>query len=151
LTAAASVDVPLSDPWTLTFPSNLGAPSSVSLPQPTSWTENADPGVKYFCGSPTYTTAFTTPPATSDRALILDLGRVKNFSKIQINGKPLPTLWKAPWRLDVSDLVRPGRRNTLSVRVTNLWINRLIGDEQSPTRCRGLARPAPSSPDPRGS
>jgi len=44
---------------------------------------------------------------------------------------PLPVLWKAPFRVDVSGLVRPGV-NTLSVRVTNLWPNRLIGDEQQP-------------------
>ncbi len=40
-------------------------------------------------------------------------------------------LWKAPWRLDATKWVKPGQ-NTLTVRVTNLWVNRLIGDEQLP-------------------
>jgi hypothetical protein len=31
----------------------------------------------------------------------------------------------------VSDIVKPGE-NTLEVRIVNLWINRMIGDEQLP-------------------
>src|SRR5262249_16809563 len=61
----------------------------------------------------------------------LDLGKVKNFAEVSINGKRVDTLWKAPFRREVTGLVRPGR-NTLTVRVTNLWPNRLIGDEQQP-------------------
>ncbi len=34
---------------------------------------------------------------------------------------------KPPYRADVTDLVKPGA-NTLDVKVTNLWANRLIGD-----------------------
>ncbi|MGC8834926.1 MAG: glycosylhydrolase-like jelly roll fold domain-containing protein, partial [Armatimonadota bacterium] len=61
----------------------------------------------------------------------LDLGRVKNFAEVTLNGRKLGILWKAPFRLDVTGIVKPGR-NLLSVRVTNLWPNRLIGDEQLP-------------------
>ena len=118
-------------PWTLTFPPNLGAPPSVTLPTLTSWTTSTDPGVKYFSGSATYTTTFTASAPRKNHAQILDLGGVKNFAEIRLNGVALPTLWKAPWRADGSGLVRKGD-NTLSVRVTNLWVNRLIGDEQLP-------------------
>ncbi|HLP26809.1 MAG TPA: hypothetical protein VK477_14100, partial [Acidobacteriota bacterium] len=41
------------------------------------------------------------------------------------------TVWKEPYRLDVTDLVRAGA-NTLEIAVTNLWTNRLIGDEFLP-------------------
>jgi len=59
------------------------------------------------------------------------LGKVKNFARVKLNGRDLGILWKAPFRLDVTGVVKPGA-NTLDVEVTNLWPNRLIGDEQQP-------------------
>ncbi|HVT11337.1 MAG TPA: glycosyl hydrolase [Fimbriimonadaceae bacterium] len=119
-------------PWKLTFPPKLGAPPSATLPTLSSWTENANPGIKYFSGSATYRTSFTVPAAmlSAKYRVFLDLGRVKNFAEVWINGKPLPILWKAPFRIAAEGL-RPGR-NELVVRVTNLWPNRMIGDEQYP-------------------
>jgi hypothetical protein len=98
-----------------------------------SWTEHADPGVRYFSGTAEYTLAFDVPAPMlgAGRALALDLGRVKHFAEVRLNGRDLGVLWKAPFRVDVTGLVKPGR-NTLSIRVTNLWPNRLIGDEQLP-------------------
>ena len=64
---------------------------------------------------------------------MLDLGRVKNFAEVTVNGTAYPVLWKPPFRLDITDAAR--RANgalELSVKVTNLWPNRLIGDEQLP-------------------
>jgi hypothetical protein len=125
--------MPVGGPWTLAFPPNLGAPSSATLDTLASWSENADPGIRYFSGAAAYETTFTVSPGafSSGRALILDLGRVMNFAEVRLNGKSLPTLWKPPFRIDVTGQVHPGA-NTLTVRVTNLWPNRLIGDEQQP-------------------
>ena len=39
-----------------------------------------------------------------------------------------------PSRVDMTGAARPGK-NTLTVKVTNLWPNRLIGDEQRPADC----------------
>jgi hypothetical protein len=47
------------------------------------------------------------------------------------SGKDLGTLWKRPFGVDATDVLIPGT-NRLEVRVTNLWPNRLIGDEQLP-------------------
>ena len=66
-----------------------------------------------------------------DRHQWLDLGDVQAFAEVKLNGKPLGVLWKPPYRLDVSDIVTPGR-NSLKVSLTNLWPNRMIGDEQLP-------------------
>ena len=54
---------------------------------------------------------------------------MKNLAEVSVNGKALGILWKAPFRVDVTGALKPGA-NTLEIRVTNLWVNRLIGDQQ---------------------
>jgi len=128
--------VEASGPWTLNFPSNWGAPARITLPQLISWTEYPDSGVKYFSGTATYVKEVSIPEETFGKgnALWLNLGEVKNFAEVSINGKPLGILWKPPFRVDITGAAKPGK-NTLEIRVTNLWPNRLIGDEQLPPDC----------------
>ena len=57
------------------------------------------------------------------------------IAEVKLNGRDLGILWKPPFRVDVTDAVRPGD-NALEVRVTNLWVNRLVGDEQLPEDCK---------------
>jgi hypothetical protein len=56
---------------------------------------------------------------------------VKNFAEVSLNGKPFGVLWKPPFRVNLTGAAHPGT-NALEVKVTNLWPNRLIGDEQLP-------------------
>ena len=46
-----------------------------------------------------------------------------------INGKSLGIVWKSPFRVDVTGALSPGK-NSVEIKVTNLWVNRLIGDQQ---------------------
>jgi hypothetical protein len=62
----------------------------------------------------------------------LDLGNVKNLPKVSINGKPLGVIWKKPFRVDVTNTLKPAE-NKLEIKVVNLWVNRLIGDLQPGT------------------
>ncbi|MCO5296265.1 MAG: hypothetical protein M9921_05345 [Fimbriimonadaceae bacterium] len=119
--------------WHLAFPPKLGAPPQVELSRLISWTDHPVSGVRYFSGTATYTKQVTVPSAflAPGRVVWLDLGRVKNFAEVVLNGKSLGVLWKEPFRLDVTQALKPGA-NALEVRVTNLWPNRLIGDEQLP-------------------
>jgi hypothetical protein len=130
--APAAKSIPVAGPWQLSFPPHLGAPATVTLSNLISWTEHPNKGVKYFSGSGTYTTSFVVPKGAMNSSVVpyLDLGRVKNIAEIWLNGRELPELWKAPFRLPATGL-HPGR-NTLVVRVTNLWPNRVIGDEFLP-------------------
>jgi hypothetical protein len=48
-----------------------------------------------------------------------------------VNGRPLGIVWKPPYRVDVTDALKDGA-NAIEIEVTNLWPNRLIGDEQLP-------------------
>jgi len=128
--------VELKGPWTLAFPPGLGAPESVPLDSLISWTVHADKGVKYFSGTATYRTTFAAPPRPASPAprIVLDLGDVRFFADVKLNGRDLGILWKPPFRVDVTGALREGD-NELEVRVTNLWPNRLIGDEFLPEDC----------------
>jgi hypothetical protein len=67
---------------------------------------------------------------------MLDLGTVKNFAEVKVNGKTFPALWRPPFRLDVTDALINENGNItsdtlqLEIKVTNLWPNRLIGDDR---------------------
>lgn len=125
--------VEISGAWTVNFPPNLGAPPSISLEKLISLTEHANPGVKNFSGTATYVKKVSVPAdATANgKRLFLDLGRVQVIAQVMINGKDLGYLWMPPFRLDVTDAVHAGE-NDLEIRVTDLWTNRLIGDEALP-------------------
>src|SRR5258705_10624792 len=60
---------------------------------------------------------------------MLNLGTVREIAEVSVNGKAGGVAWKAPYVVDVTDAVKPGA-NSLTIKVTNLWPNRLIGDAQ---------------------
>jgi hypothetical protein len=125
--------VEITGSWELDFPPNWGAPKKITLDKLISWTEHPDNGVKYFSGTATYVKDVEIPAALVGRgkALYLDLGQLKNLAEVKLNGKDLGILWKPPFRVAISGAATAGT-NKLEVRVTNLWPNRLIGDEQLP-------------------
>ncbi|MDQ7909025.1 glycosyl hydrolase [Phytohabitans sp. ZYX-F-186] len=120
-------------PWLVAFQENRGAPAQVTLDQLASLHHHPDAGVKYFSGTAAYRTTFTPPsgPRGGDRRVFLDLGRVEVIAEVSVNGRDLGQVWKPPYLVDVTDALRSGP-NALEVRVTTLWPNRLIGDEQLP-------------------
>ncbi len=125
--------IEVSGPWVAHFPPHWGAPTSVPFPTLASWSQAADPGVKYFSGTATYSKTITVPADRLGRSrrLYLDLGDVQVMARVKLNGHDLGVLWKAPYRVDISRVAKTGA-NALEVRVVNLWINRMIGDEQLP-------------------
>ena len=123
--------------WEVGFPPHLGAPDHITMPKLISWTESDIEGVKYFSGTATYNQTFDVPALLlgTGKHLYLDLGRVKNLAQVTINGKDLGILWKPPFSLDATDALKAGA-NQIVIRITNLWPNRLIGDEQYPDDCQ---------------
>ncbi len=119
--------------WDLSFPPNWGAPPSVTLDKLISWTDSTNAGVRYFSGTATYEKEIeiSADRLTAGRELWLDLGAVKNFAEVSLNGQDFGVLWKPPFRVNITTAAKPGA-NKLTVKVTNLWPNRLIGDEQLP-------------------
>jgi len=53
------------------------------------------------------------------------------MAQVKVNGTDLGVLWRDPFRLDITDVVKVGS-NLLEIEVVNNWGNRLIGDEQYP-------------------
>ncbi|MFA6173775.1 MAG: glycosyl hydrolase [Kiritimatiellales bacterium] len=129
LTVSGSVQSTLTGPWTVAFPPGKQAPASITLPALVSWTESADDGVKYFSGTAAYSKTFDFQISDPSARIILDLGQVKNIAEVSLNGTNFGTLWKPPFTVDVTAAVRAGT-NQLEIKVTNLWPNRLIGDEK---------------------
>ena len=121
----------LAGPWSVSFDASRGGPAETRFDSLASWSASADTGIRYYSGTATYARALQVPdewlhPGTR---LWLDLGDVKNIAEVSINGHALGTLWRTPFRAEITHAAHAGQ-NTLVVKVTNLWVNRIIGDRQ---------------------
>ncbi|HVU36411.1 MAG TPA: glycosyl hydrolase [Opitutaceae bacterium] len=140
-TLHATVDLPvpieIGESWSLHFPAGWGAPTALPWPELVSWTDSPEDGVKYFSGTARYTKTFDFPRSelTKGRTIWLDLGTVREVASVTLNGVDLGILWKPPFEVDITRAVRAGQ-NRLEVKVTNLWPNRLIGDQRLPVAQR---------------
>jgi alpha-L-rhamnosidase/F5/8 type C domain len=131
----APVETPLltlADSWQLKFQPQRGAPTASMPATLTSWSDSSDEGIKYFSGTAAYTTTLQAPATwfAAGARIWLDLGKVMNLAEVVLNGKNLGVAWKAPFRVDMTSALKRGT-NQLEVKVTNLWVNRLIGDLQA--------------------
>jgi hypothetical protein len=117
--------------WDLTFQKMRGAPARVKINELVSWANSTNDSVKYFSGTGTYTKTIDAPDEwfAAITGLWIDLGEVKNLAEVIVNGKSMGIVWKKPFTIDVTGALTKGK-NTLEIRVTNLWVNRLIGDVQ---------------------
>jgi hypothetical protein len=121
----------LNAPWQVSFDPKWGGPAQVSFDKLTDWTKNENDGIKYYSGIATYRQDFDLPQANTAGKIYLDLGEVKNLARVRLNGKDLGVVWTAPWRVDITGVVKSSG-NKLEIEVANLWPNRLIGDERLP-------------------
>lgn len=121
----------LDDSWTLSFPGRGGGGQVLPLAALRSWTDFPEEEVKYFSGTATYERTLVLPAdwKGEQRRFWLELGEVKNLAAIRVNGRAVATLWKPPFRADLTEALRAGE-NRLEIAVTNLWPNRLIGDQR---------------------
>ena len=129
---AELVAATLDSEWTVTFQEGRGAPAAHDIKGPASWTDSSIAGVKYFSGTASYQTTWTATPQSrpAGARIMLDLGDVRELADVVVNKQPVGTLWKPPYRVDITKALGAGT-NTIDIRVTNLWVNRLIGDAQT--------------------
>ena len=119
--------------WTLYFPLTAlesGRTRATAIDGLKSWTAFSDPKLKYFSGTLTYTREIDLAYERfgNGKHIWLDLGKVGEIAQVELNGENLGILWKPPARLDITGVAKPGK-NQLTVRVTNFWPNRIIGDQ----------------------
>ena len=136
-TQAATVTKPalatlatLDGPWDVAFQPGRGAPATARLNALAPLNAQAEPGIRYFSGTASYSRSFTLPRGVRPGAqLWLDLGRIGDIAEVRVNGRLVGTAWHAPYRLDIGPATKAGT-NRLEIRVADLWVNRLIGDVQ---------------------
>ena len=140
--AVAGLPAPLTleGSWNLVFPpftEGKGEPVKAAFDKLISWSDSPVDSIKYFSGTATYTKTFTLPEGYrgKKRLLFLDLGSVDNIAEVNLNGKSLGILWKEPFQADATKVIKKGN-NKLTIKVTNLWPNRLIGDQRLPEKDR---------------
>jgi hypothetical protein len=120
--------------WQVRFDPKWGAPEEVTFDKLISWTQRPESGVKFYSGKATYRKTFMFEEKIDHRKqYCLDLGRVEDvgIARVTLNGRDLGILWARPFRVDISDVLKPGR-NLLQVNVVNSWRNRLVGDRGLP-------------------
>lgn len=139
----------LSGPWHLSYADSPQEVSEVHVPH--RWED--EPRRRNYSGAATYETTFEVPSVPrEDERLSVDFGpgtpmsdettpddRIRGNSyraglsspvgevaEVLVNGVTCGFVWAPPYRLDITDALKPGR-NVLSVRVSNTSINALRG------------------------
>ena len=135
LVAEMPVRLELTGPWSVRFTPGWGAPELATFTNLISWTDCPDAGIRNYSGAATYTKEFDLPALRPGERIILDLGKVAVLASVKLNGQDLGVVWKQPFALDVTRALRAGR-NTIEIRVVNLWVNRLIADAALPVESR---------------
>lgn len=130
-TGAIDAAKPLEGPWRVRFAPGWGAPESIVFDRLMAWDKHSDPAIKHFSGTATYEIAFDCSESQARALARLELGDVKYVARVRVNGKDLGVIWTSPWAADLSGTLNEGE-NRLEIDVTNLWVNRLIGDAALP-------------------
>jgi alpha-L-rhamnosidase len=134
--SAFEVQKDLGGEWSVQFDPKWGGPEKpVAFTSLDDWTKRPEPGIKYFSGTAAYRKTFDlaeTELARTRLAPVLDLGVVRQIARVWLNGRVLGFVWCAPWCVAIPTGLLKSTGNDLRIEITNVWANRLIGDEQEP-------------------
>jgi hypothetical protein len=134
-TVIDGLDLALNRDWSVSFQQDKGIPESIGFHRLISWSDSplpvSDEALKYYSGTATYSKTIDIPAddIAQGAHLWLDLGDVREIADVKVNDVDLGILWKTPFKVDVTGAIKPGE-NRIELRVTNLWVNRMIGDQQ---------------------
>lgn len=134
--------VDVSGNWTVKFPDS---PQTVQMATLRPWTD--DEARKFYSGTATYERSVMAPPAMlrAGQRVFLNFGEgtvvdpaserrapsgmrawlespVREAAQVFVNGKPAGAVWKAPFEVEITGLLKPGE-NAIRVVVANLALN----------------------------
>ena len=120
-------------PWRVTFPVGWNTPTPRAVEretEPADWSKDAANEIRFFSGTATYERTLECPPGAGEKGVrtFLDLGRVGEIAEVEVDGVKLPCLWRPPYRTEITAAIAGKAKCAVKVKVTNLWINRLVGD-----------------------
>ncbi|MCH5597848.1 glycosyl hydrolase [Niabella ginsengisoli] len=122
--------------WQVQFDTAFGGLlEKVDFPKLTSWTEHKSDAVKYYSGTAVYTNHFSVDNIVKDKPVFLTIDSVFNIATVKVNGVDCGTIWTPPYQLDISKAIKTGA-NSIEIKVSNTWANRLIGDMALPENKR---------------
>lgn len=120
--------IPVQGTWQVTFTRPNKTSFARTFDNLVDWAHHPDTAVNYFAGSATYTKQLPKFNKEKQRVYI-NLGHLIALAKVQINGKDVGNVWTPPYKLNITDYCT-SENNTLTVKVSNTWVNRLIGDKR---------------------
>ena len=121
----------LDENWDLQFdPAFKGPKEVVKINKLFDWSSSENYDIKHYSGTVIYTKELVWKGKNTDK-IWLDLGIIANIAEVSINGKDCGTLWTFPYKVDISGALKKGK-NSIIIKITNTWANRLIGDEKLP-------------------
>lgn len=128
-------------PWTVNFDaSKRGLEEAVVFEKLSDWSTSDDERIKHYSGTAFYTNTFNIEKLPENERVTINLGALTAMAKVTVNGNFAGGVWTAPYRLDITDLVKEGE-NQLKIEVVNTWVNRIIGDMKLPEEERKIWAP----------
>ena len=118
-------------PWSVSFAYRPGVaatpPADRTFTELGEWTEVAD--LKNFAGTATYRTTFEFG---GSKRTVVSVGELPSgTARVLVNGVDCGVAWCAPFEVDVTKAAKKGV-NSLEIRYSNNWHNRLVADAALP-------------------
>ena len=133
--AALETAQTLDENWEIQFDPEFHGPKEiVKTNKLFDWSTSTDDQIKYYSGTAIYKKEFIWKGKINEK-FWLDLGTIANIAEVTVNGINCGTIWTFPYKTDISEALKKGK-NTIEIKITNTWANRLIGDEKLPKEQR---------------
>lgn len=132
----------LPGPWHLRFEAAVGSdPPARQIDTLVDLSQSDESELRHFAGTTVYENTFDWAGGDGKRVW-LTFGRVAALAEVALNGHDCGVMWTAPWKLEITEALRPGR-NELSIRVPSTWKNRLVAETRRPEKARQTWTSAP--------
>lgn len=114
--------------WRLQFdPEYNGPKGAMVIDSLFDWSDHREKQIKYYSGTAIYSKIFKYRGNTQD--IWLNLGDFSDIAEVFLNDKRVGVVWTFPHRINITEFLKKGK-NTLEIKITNTWRNRLIGDHK---------------------